>query len=257
MIKRYIRQARMYTIMDRREAELRFWREDPYERPGTRSIQNIVNKAGEARIFLSKLETYASYFKAAPVVLELAGGQLWASTLVKHFHPTARVVGSDLSADAIASRALWRNIYGADVDEAFACSSDAIPLESSSVDLVFTFQAAHHFGRHRSTLLEIARVLKPGGWALYLSEPVCQPWIYKAAHRRVNRKRPVVPEDVLVYRKLEQLGRAAGLSVETRFAPSTVDRQGLASLYYASFSLVPFLQYILPCCADFVITKPA
>lgn len=52
---------------------------------------------------------------------------------------------------------------------------------------------------------EIYRVLKDGGICLYLHEPSCRQYLYKLAFERVNRKRPKVPEDVLLFKKFKEL----------------------------------------------------
>jgi len=188
--------------------------------------------------------------------VELGGGQLWASVLTKNYYSKAFVTGTDLSEDAISSARMWEELFAAKLDEAKACASESLPFPDSSIDLIFVFQGAHHFGRHRSTLMEINRVLSPGGTALYLHEPICRQYLHKAAYRRVNRKRPDVNEDVLIYKKIKELGEDAGLSVEVRFAPSLTDRQGVPAIYYYGLNKLPFLQYVLPCCADFIFRKP-
>jgi hypothetical protein len=103
----------------------------------------------------------------------------------------------------------------------------------------------------------LARILKPGGTALYLHEPGCQPFIYQAALRRVNAKRPEVPEDVLRYRELVRLAREAGLKCEVRFAPTLTNRGPIQSIYYFAMQKFPLLQHVLPTCLDLIIHKPA
>jgi hypothetical protein len=99
-------------------------------------------------------------------------------------------------------------------------------------------------------------VLRPGGTALYLHEPACRRWIYPLAYRRVMRKRPVVPEDVLRYPEIVALAREAGLLADVRFAPTTTYRGPVETIYYLGLAKLPPLQRVLPCTVDFVFTKP-
>ena len=131
-----------------------------------------------------------------------------------------------------------------------------MPFADASFDLVFAFGAAHHFVRHRATLREIARVLRPGGTALYLHEPAAPGLLRPLARWRVNRIRPEVPEDVLDVVLLGALARAEGLTLERRFAPSLQDRSPLALVYYLALRAAPLLQRVLPCSVDIVIGKP-
>jgi SAM-dependent methyltransferase len=243
------------AIDGRREIEKRFWASDDHERPGADPLINILNKVGEARVFHEKLNLHRDLFASSGTILELGGGQLWASSLVKRRFPDALVIGTDLSEDAIASHRLWAKIFGAAPDRALACPAEQIPIETGSVDLVFAFAAAHHFGRFRATLTEISRILSADGHAIFLHEPVCQSFIYPLAHARANAKRPAVPEDVIVYRKLASIGRDLGLTVDTRFAPTLTDRRGASAVYYFGINKAPWLQHLLPTSADIVIRR--
>ena len=57
-----------------------------------------------------------------------------------------------------------RLLRGADIDRFKAITADAsaFPLDTNSVDVVFTFNAVHHFNMH-SFLLEARRVLRKNG----------------------------------------------------------------------------------------------
>jgi SAM-dependent methyltransferase len=116
---------------------------------------------------------------------------------------------------------------------------------------VFAFASAHHFAAHRQTFQELHRVLGPAGQALYFYEPSCHPMFYRLARQRVNRKRPEVPEDVLVYPKLVRLAREAGFEAAVEFYPSVLTRAPGALLYYSVLARLPWLQRVLPCTANF------
>ncbi|MGH9486153.1 MAG: class I SAM-dependent methyltransferase [Terriglobales bacterium] len=236
------------------EVELAFWRDSPTERPGSNSIDNLLNKASEARVFMEKLRRFAEDFGRARRILELGAGQAWASCLVKRFYPAAEVVATDLSPAALAGLANWPPIFGG---QPLAASRRAysVPFADSSFDLAFAFAAAHHFRRHRSALREVARVLRPGGKALFLHEPTCHEYIYPFAYRRVNRKRPEVPEDVLVRARIRRLAAECGLAASVHLAPTGTDRDPVPGAYYLMLRKIPVLQKMLPCTADFELQK--
>jgi SAM-dependent methyltransferase len=242
-------------VARRRALESEFWRTSPTEAPGSTSIENIVNKAQEAATLLDVLYPFGHYFEQAQAILELGGGQGWASCVVKRLFPHARVTTTDLSSDAVASVPKWEHVFGVKLDCAKACPSDALSEPDESQDLVFCFAAAHHFVTHARTLHEIYRVLRAPGHALYLYEPTCPSYLYAAATHRVKRKRPGVPEDVLRYEDITKLARATGLDCEVQFYPSYVRRGPVETLYYALISRSKMLQHMLPCTANFVFGK--
>jgi SAM-dependent methyltransferase len=147
-------------------------------------------------------------------------------------------------------------VFDVRLDAAYACTSYETREAPDSVDVVFCFAAAHHFRAHRRTLKEIHRILRPGGVALYLFEPVCPRLLYPLAYRRINRGRPEIEEDVLVWRKLLAIAGECGLQGRVDFFPSTARRRPLAGIYYSVLSRLRFLCQVLPCSANLVFTKP-
>jgi ubiquinone/menaquinone biosynthesis C-methylase UbiE len=249
----------MATEQERRERlEIDFWTESETESPGARSLDVFTNKMSEARVVLEKFETYREIFGSAGQVLELGGGQGWVSCMLARTFPTIeRIVTSDISPAAVASLPEWERVFDVKLSDSFACRSYDIPVGDESFDLVFAFAAAHHFGAHRRTLHELARVLKPGGHALYLHEPACRDYVYERAVKRVNRKRPVVREDLLRFRRISELAEDAGLHVQLITAPTTTFRAPLETIYYLALQKVPPLRSLLPCSVDFIFTKNA
>jgi hypothetical protein len=70
-------------------------------------------------------------------------------------------------------------------------------------------------------------------------------------------KRPVVHEDVLVYRHLAKLASDNGLETHVVFAPTTTHRGPVQTVYYLILRKLPALQRVLPCSVDIVFTRQA
>lgn len=240
----------------RQQVEIDWWRDNHAKSQQAGWMQSIIERIGEARILLEKTQKFQEYFGRARTILELGGGECWGSCFVKHQYPNAKVIATDISEYAITAVEKWEYVFKTRVDETHACPSYKIPMEDNSVDLVWCYEAAHHFVAHRRTLVEIYRALAPGGTALYLREPSCRPYIHGIAHRRVNRKRPDVPEDVLVYSKIRDLAVQAGFEVELQVDPSPANRAPVETMYYFALQRISLLRNLLPCGIDYVFHKP-
>ena len=253
-------RARLPALETRLLRELDHWRESPTERPGAFGVETLVHKLNEGRVLLEAVERHRCRFERARTILELGGGQGWAACLVKSMFGSA-VITSDVSGEAIATVPEWERVVDVALDGALACPSFDVPLDDASVDLVFAFQAAHHFGAQRRTLAEARRLLRPGGTALYLHEPTSPEWIYPRAVARVNRKRTglghQVVEDVLVPDRMVQIGRNLGFDVHVAYAPTLTQRGPTELLYYLALGKLRPLQRWLPCTADFVFERAA
>lgn len=245
----------MVTTDAREASEINFYRDDKDESPESDSINNLINKMGDCAVFTSLLEKYASVFTGTKKVLELGGGQGWASGVLKKQFPDCSVTLTDISEYAVASRHKWERIFNTKIDNAYACRAYDIQEDPSSIDVVFCFAAAHHFTNMDDSLREIYRVLKKGGHCLFLHEPSTSPLLYKQAYRRVNRNRPIVPEDVLIYPKLKKMAEKAGFSAGVDFNPALIKRGPVEMIYYLVLNRLPFLQKILPCTANYHFVK--
>jgi len=241
---------------EKQRIEIEYWRDSPDERPGAESIDNLLNKMGEARIFHAYLEKLRQLMSEHGTVVELGAGQGWSSCMYKKLFPAARVIATDISSYAIESIDYWHRVFGVRIDAHYACKSYETQEPAESVDLVFCFAAAHHFVEHGRTLIEIARILKPGGRALFLHEPICGRLLYPLAYRRVNALRPVVPEDLLIVADLRELAGAAGLETKLLRNEPLLGAWAFPTLNYSLQRWLPPLARVLPSSMSFVFRKP-
>jgi SAM-dependent methyltransferase len=241
------------TIADKESLDVREW-----GNPDMHSMETKIHRAAEMRVLLEKLDKFRDYFSSAKNILELGGGYCWASCMVKWRYPDSVVVGSDITSDAFASTPFWERMYNVKVDAQVVCKSYDTGLPDGSQDLVFVFAAAHHFGRHRSTLKELSRILRPGGTALYLHEPACPKVWYPLAYRRANNGvlGYGVPEDLLLTKTIKRLAAEAGLKMTLHKDVTTTNRGPVQGIYYLILAKIPVLQYLMPCTVDLVFGKP-
>jgi hypothetical protein len=81
--------------------------------------------------------------------------------------------------------------------------------------------------------------------------------LYKAAHKRVNRRIEAdgVMEDVLIHRQILALARETGFDARIDFDTHTINRGPVETLYYFALSRLGPLKKILPSGASFVFRK--
>lgn len=164
---------------------------------------------------------------------------------------------TDISVWALSSLPIWEHVFQVRIDHVFCSTSYANAVKDSSVECVFAFGSAHHFCAQRETLQDVYRVLKPGGHCFYFYEPSCPRFWYRLATWRVNRKRPEVPEDVLVPSGIQEIATEVGFECQVLYNANLYKRGPLETVYYAVLQLAPKLQPLLPCTATYhFIKKP-
>lgn len=239
-------------VRDQVAIEQKFWSTDPNERPGSDTLDNLLNKAQDAAIFFDLVRQFDTEFRSAARIVELGGGQGWASCVIKRLFPQAHVTLTDAVEEALAGLGIWERVFACRLDDARSAPAQRLPLDDGSVDLLFCFAAAHHFVDHAAALRETKRLLSPSGRCLWLYEPTSPRWAHASAERRVNRKRPDVPEHVLIPSQIARLAAEAQLTCRVVYSTSIAHRGRLATLYYTLLGFAPVLTRVLPCTAHFV-----
>jgi SAM-dependent methyltransferase len=248
---------RRQTLEEAQEHERAYWRETTFEGPQADTVDLLAHKLSEARVFLHCVRQHRQLFENSRQILELGGGEGWAACILKRILGGVTVMTSDISPDAVAALPRWERIFRVRVDGALSCRSYEIPIESGTLDLVFTFQAAHHFLAHRRTFAELWRVLRPGGVCLYLHEPTCHSFFYGLYRSHAVKARKAGPEDVLDFPKLVRIARRQGFATSWVFDLTLIQRSPKATLYYMAQQTVPLIKHILPGTKHLMFVKPA
>jgi protein-L-isoaspartate O-methyltransferase len=109
-------------ISEKEKLEIDFWRDSVAENPNEFTIGNIVNKMGECAVLLDIVNGHESLFRNATSILELGGGQGWASCVIKRLF-RKKVILSDISEYAVQSLKHWEDLFKVKIDSSFACRS--------------------------------------------------------------------------------------------------------------------------------------
>lgn len=244
-------------LKEKEKIEIDYWKDSDFENPEVFTKENYLNKSQEATHFNYKLQKYISQFKGKENVLELGGGQGWASCFFKkYFLPDANFICTDISPFAIKSIHNWEHIYNVKIDSSFSCKSYDIPLEDDSVDLIFCYAAFHHFVKYKETIQEAKRILKPNGVMLFLYEPVSSKFFYPLYYKYVNTAPHSTPEDVLIPKNMKSYCASLDLDCEVVFdSHQSINRSWVIMLYFGMLKRVLFLARYMPASADFIIRK--
>lgn len=130
-------------------------------------------------IALEHLHRYllACQLSAQKAILDIASGEGYGSAMLAR--NASKVIGVDISEQAIAHA---RKLYKTENLEFLVGSCQSIPAEDKSVDLVISFETLEHHAEHDQMMLEIKRVLKPGG-VLFISSPDKQVYSVEADYQ--------------------------------------------------------------------------
>ena len=107
------------------------------------------------------------------ICVDLGASVGWVEPYILKTYPRATLIALEANDDPLCglgrSHALKQH-YGVDFVSLVA-DMHHIPLLESTVDLVFSVDALHHFRDLKAVFAEVARVLKPGGRFYGLNEP--------------------------------------------------------------------------------------
>lgn len=100
------------------------------------------------------------------IVLDIASGEGYGSYLISK--GATKVFGVDIDEKSI-NHAKVKYISSKNI-EFYVGSTDSIPLEDNTVDVVISFETIEHHDRHEMMMKEVSRVLKKNG-VLLISSP--------------------------------------------------------------------------------------
>lgn len=130
--------------------------------------ERMTTGLGSVHGVIEHLHRYAIAQKITKnkVVLDIASGEGYGSFLLSK--NAAKVFGVDIDEGSINHAKVK---YAASKNIEFSVgSTDAIPLEDSSVDVVISFETIEHHDKHNLMMKEVSRVLKTDG-VLLISSP--------------------------------------------------------------------------------------
>jgi 2-polyprenyl-3-methyl-5-hydroxy-6-metoxy-1,4-benzoquinol methylase len=147
-------------------------------------------------------------------ILDLGCGEGWTSVFLAEsgYRPTGIDLAPARIEMAVARAARWS------VEATFAVGDmDELDL-GRRFDVVLVYDALHHSARQRAVVANVARHLRPGGWALF-GEPS---WLHAVspAARRTTRELGWIERGIRI-RRLRHDCAAAGLSEFRRFFEPT------------------------------------
>ena len=122
---------------------------------------------GYSDVTIEHLHRYAvaNDFVKNKVVLDIASGEGYGSYILSK--SASKVIGVDIDKEVVIEA---QKKYLKDNLIFTVGSADNIPLESSSIDVVVSFETIEHHDKHDEMLMEIKRVLKHDG-ILIMSSP--------------------------------------------------------------------------------------
>ena len=152
-----------------------YWRDVKTDPAGRRHVLNRpLGNVGEAAQVLYRLGIVLAELRPGlgHTVLDFASGSGWLSAWLNRLG--CRTIALDVSPTALE---LGRELFALDArqrpelrPEFLAYDGRRIPLPDASVDRIVSFDGFHHVPNPDEVLLELARVLKPGGRAVF-AEP--------------------------------------------------------------------------------------
>jgi len=98
------------------------------------------------------------------VVLEVGSGRGGGSSFLKRYRRPARMIGLDLSKNAVDFSRATHPVDGLEFEVGDA---EALPFDENTFDAVVNVESSHCYPSFPRFVSEVRRVLKPGGYFLY------------------------------------------------------------------------------------------
>lgn len=167
------------------------------------------------------------------VFLELAGESCWASAIYKAVNPNSYVIASDISENAIMHLSIPLAHMFADLPDMFAAiDAENLPFMDATIDCIFIEAAMHHFPNPVKMLLEVKRVLKPGGRFIAIDHSVPKHFRFLFQNIADDRSKEFgIQESLISFNEWVRYFRQAGYGIDS-LHPYT-NTQYLRNPYFA------------------------
>lgn len=170
--------------------------------------------------FIHGFAQFTRYFDKR--VLEVGFGA--GTDFIQWLRAGARASGVDLTQEGLANLTHRIQVYGIPQPEKImVADAEALPFESNSFDLGYSFGVLHHSPDTEKAVGELVRVIRPGGELkimLYNSRSICalNAWVKHA----LLRGRPWKPASWALWHHVESVGTKAYTQNELRRMLSTL-----------------------------------
>ena len=202
-------------LIDAYSAEEHAARADVYfeaiDNPWAFHLKKPFQSPDDARATMAGFSAILSLgnIRQGDVVVDFGCGTGWLTVALALMR--CRPIGLDISPAALRIAAAYAEslptLKGAPIR--FEAIGETLPLDDASVDRVVCFDAFHHVRDPKATLAEFARVLRPGGMALF-HEP--GPEHSRTPLSQMEMREFAVIENDVVIERLWEFGREAGFS---------------------------------------------
>lgn len=203
---------------------------------GSRELAKIKDNAW--RKLIGRLEIERFDKDIIPILpkgmfLELAGESCWASSLYKAINPDSFVIATDVSQNAIINLAIpLAHMFPYAPDLFAAVDAENLPFQDNTLDCIFIEAAMHHLPDLVTMLVEVKRVLKPGGRFVAVDHSVPRHFRFLFQRSARNRSQEYgIQEALLSYKDWAKSFQQAGLGTNSIHAYTNT--QYLRNPYHA------------------------
>jgi SAM-dependent methyltransferase len=175
-------------------------------------------------------------------VVDLGAGRVWSTRFLKTVGRAAEVVAVDVLKKRFLGLETAEIFFEEDgiFFERFCADIHNLPLRDGWADVVFSCASIHHSSNPLRLFREVARVVKPGGTFVFISEPVKME--SNMARQPDNEEtRLGINENVYSFSEYREAWRAAGFRGR-QLSPRSVRYRGLYPDPEFQSGLPPFVQ---------------